>query len=566
MSHYVLGIHDGHNASACLLRDGAIQFAVQEERLVGQKNYSGFPRRAVQACLEHAGLGAGDLGRVAFASMRSTPTRQRAGDQLAAVHREATLAGAARRLLLWLPYYTLNADLGWAERQESARALGLPLDRASRYDHHECHAATAYFGLRQDHEQAYAVLTVDGFGDTLSSTVSIGRRGTLTRVASSPLTDSLGSIYALTTGAMGFKPLEHEYKLMGLAPYASPRYVEPLLERFRALLEVDGLRFRRRTPEPTLAMARRLRELIAGQRFDVVCAALQAFTEERLEQLARAVLRRADVPRLLCAGGVFMNVKANKRLMEMPELEELGVFPSCGDESLAIGAAWLAEAESRPEATHAIPSLGGYYLGPDLDDDDCQRELAGSGYSYQAPHDLEAAVARVLAEEGRPLARCAGRMEFGARALGNRSILADPKNPDVVRVINRMIKKRDFWMPFAPVVRRERFDDYFVNPKGLSSPYMMLTFDSRENVTDLIAAVHAADLTARPQVVEETHNPGYYGILSEFERLTGRGVLLNTSFNLHGFPIVRGAKEALGVFRDSGLEAMQVGRYLVRKT
>lgn len=156
-------------------------------------------------------------------------------------------------------------------------------------------------------------------------------------------------------------------------------------------------------------------------------------------------------------------------------------------------------------------------------------------------------------------------MEFGARALGNRSILADPSNQDVVRVINQMVKKRDFWMPFAPVVRRERMDEYFVNSKGFRSSYMMLTFDSRENFREFIAAVHNADLTARPQVIEKQHNSDYYRLLELFEAVTGRGVLLNTSFNLHGYPIVCGAKEAMEVFDNSGLEYLAVGQYLVRK-
>ncbi len=156
-------------------------------------------------------------------------------------------------------------------------------------------------------------------------------------------------------------------------------------------------------------------------------------------------------------------------------------------------------------------------------------------------------------------------MEFGARALGNRSILADPRSQDVVRVINRMVKKRDFWMPFAPVVKEERQHDYIKNPKNLRSPYMMMTFDTRENFRDLIAAVHNADLTCRAQILSHQQNPQVHDIISAFERRTGTGIILNTSFNLHGYPIVRTAEEALGVLRDSGLEYLQLGDYLVSK-
>lgn len=156
-------------------------------------------------------------------------------------------------------------------------------------------------------------------------------------------------------------------------------------------------------------------------------------------------------------------------------------------------------------------------------------------------------------------------MEFGARALGNRSILADPGNQDVVRVINQMVKKRDFWMPFAPIVREEQQHRYLQNPKNLRSPYMMMTFDTRENFREMIAAVHNADLTCRAQILAKEQNPAMYEILKEFEALTGRGVLLNTSFNLHGFPIVKDAAQALHVFAHSGLEYLQAGEYLVRK-
>jgi carbamoyltransferase len=156
-------------------------------------------------------------------------------------------------------------------------------------------------------------------------------------------------------------------------------------------------------------------------------------------------------------------------------------------------------------------------------------------------------------------------MEFGARALGNRSILADPRSQDVVRVINRMVKKRDFWMPFAPMVKTERQLDYIQNPKGLRSPFMMMTFDTKENFRDLIAAVHNADLTCRAQILSREQNPPVYDILTAFEHRTGSGIVLNTSFNLHGYPIVRTAEDALGVLRDSGLEYLQVGNYLVHK-
>ena len=205
-----------------------------------------------------------------------------------------------------------------------------------------------------------------------------------------------------------------------------------------------------------------------------------------------------------------------------------------------------------------------FYLGDDIVDDEALVALRESGFEFRRCEDIADEIAELLIA-GQPVARCAGRMEFGARALGNRSILADPSNQDVVRVINQMVKKRDFWMPFAPMVMEERQHDYLVNPKNLHSPYMMMTFDTKENFRELIAAVHNADLTCRAQLLNQSQNPELYEILKAFEKRTGRGVLLNTSFNLHGWPIVRTPRDAIAVLRDSGLKYLQVGNYLVHK-
>lgn len=562
-SRYTIGVHDGHNAAAALLADGALVFAVQEERLTGTKNHYGFPAAAIRQCLAFAGIGAADVHELAFAGLRMTPRRFRKQSQRDAFEQDATVTGLLKRMLLWYPVYRLGANMGWRERLQEAAALGFRAEQCRRYPHHLGHAAQAYFGMRRDAEEPHLVITIDGLGDLEAATVSIGARGRLRRIASTPLTDSLGTIYALTTGAMGFVPLEHEYKLMGMAPYASPAHADAAARAFRGLIEVDRerLRFRRRTPEPTFLFQRRLRRMISGMRFDNVCAGLQIACEDAVVELVQAAVASTGIRKVLCAGGVFMNVKANKRLRELPEVDYLGVAPSCGDESLCFGIAWHAYARA---GGAGIPPLAGMYLGMDVDEDEAAAVVRESGFAHERHDDIEAEVARVLAA-GHPVARCKGRMEFGARALGNRSILADPRNPDVVRVINRMIKKRDFWMPFAPVVRLERLNDYFVAPAGFESPYMMHTFDTRENVGDLMGAVHNADLTARTQTVRREQNPDYHRILLGFEEHTGRGVLLNTSFNLHGYPIVRGPREAMHVFQNSELEYLAVGQYLVRR-
>jgi carbamoyltransferase len=310
-----------------------------------------------------------------------------------------------------------------------------------------------------------------------------------------------------------------------------------------------------------LLLPRFLRD-IRLQRFDVICAGLQIFIEDMLVPWVRNCIMKTGIRKVVCGGGVFMNVKANKLIMELPEVEYLGIMPSCGDESLSYGSAALAYRNIADQAD--LEPWNSIYFGHDVSDTEAECLLREKGIRYSRPADIELEIAKLVAA-GYPVARCRGQMEFGARALGNRSILADPINPACVRVINQMVKKRDFWMPFAPMVLVERVHEYLVNPKNFPSPHMMLSFGTRETSSQFIAAVHSADLTARAQIIEEKHNPDMYHCLKHFEALTGRGIILNTSFNLHGYPIVHGPKEALHVFLESGLNHLALGNFLVTK-
>jgi carbamoyltransferase len=384
-------------------------------------------------------------------------------------------------------------------------------------------------------------------------------------IARTPWANSLGSLYSWITYGYGFVPLEHEYKLMGMAPYASDDAARKVADIFRQYLWLDesGLQFKRKTVLRINDLWDRMQRDLRTVRFDHVCAGLQLFTEDLLCAWVDAVVRRTGVHRVLAGGGVFMNVKANKRIGELENVEYFQAFPSCGDETLSFGA-YYQEVAERFDAD-AIEPMRDYYLGSTISDEEAKAAVEASGFRFERPEDLPGAVADLLIS-GEPVARAAGPMEYGARALGNRSILADPANGDVVRVINQMVKKRDFWMPFAPMVLAERQHEYIVNPKNLPSPYMMNTFDTQPGkAPEFIAAVHNADLTCRPQILDEGRNAEMYAILKAFEARTGRGIVLNTSFNLHGFPIVRTAQEAVDVVRNSGLKHLQVGPYLVHK-
>ena len=309
-----------------------------------------------------------------------------------------------------------------------------------------------------------------------------------------------------------------------------------------------------------------LLEATLGHRFDAIAAGAQRIVEEHLLRWPRLMRERYGGDRLALGGGVFMNVKANGLLAQEAWLRDLFVFPSCGDESNAVGAAYLGYVA---QGGLAPRGLGPAYLGPALEPDEveaviCTRDLA-SRYRVSEHANIAEKIAELLVSDG-VVARCAGRMEFGARALGNRSILANPSDHRVVTLINTMIKNRDFWMPFAPSILREREADYVVNPKGFASPYMMLAFPTNPKRRDeIVAAIHPQDGTARAHLVDQAWNPDYHHVIREFERRTGIGAVLNTSFNLHGEPLVASAEDAVDTFERSGLPHLALDRWLISK-
>ena len=566
MSDLILALHAGHNASACIGGPDGTLFAVQEERLTGEKNYWGFPERAIRACMSHANARTEDIAAIACGGHQVLCRRHRREDILEAYRRQETMAGRLRQRIAMPLVLALKPDYGQDVLSDLLKQAGLEDVPRIHYDHHQSHALSAYYGLRRDPNRRYLVVTADGSGDSLCGSVRVMVDGREQVIATCGWDDSLGALYAWVTYALGFVPLEHEYKLMGMAPYASQSAAEEMASLFRSYLWLDekGLRFQRRTKRRINDISQTLFEDLRGKRFDHICAGLQLFTEEILTTWIRNAIQKTGVHDVLAAGGVFMNVKANKVIGEMDQVESFDIFPSCGDETLPFGA-FYGEAAKR-WGHDAIPPLSHLYLGADLDPTATEQAVRESGFRFEKPENMADTVAGLLAS-GKPVARCAGPMEFGARALGNRSILADPSNQDVVRVINQMVKKRDFWMPFAPMVLEDRQSDYLLNPKGLRSPFMMMTFDTKEeSFRDLIAAVHNADLTCRAQILERQQNEPLHDILCSFAEKTGRGVVLNTSFNLHGFPIVHTAADAIHVLRNSGLEYLQAGDWLVYKT
>ncbi len=571
----IVGIHDGHNASACLIEDGHIVAAIQEERLRREKNWAGFPSRAVEFVLQRAGRGSGDIDVFAFSGI-DMPDQMTLEERLAFYARDcrptAPKGGPLRRFARSTGLAALLRRNGPSlspreARLAPARRMGIPEDRVAFIEHHACHAAAAYYGWGR-YDEPVLVLTNDGEGDGICATVNVGRAGKIDRIASVPRTESIANLYAVTTFLLGMTPLEHEYKLMGMAPYASPQASTKVAEKYLQLIEpAEGLAWRRANGcPPTIHTYGYLRKLLERDRFDAVCGGLQAFIERRTIDWVRRSIEKTGLHKLALSGGVFMNVKLNKLILEMPEVEDLFVFPSCGDETNCFGAAFHVQAA---RDHHAIAPLGPIYFGGEWPDAEIARELETFSFSSPvaiAEHAaIEKEVASLLAS-GHIVARFSGRSEFGARALGNRSILADASQTGVVKTINTMIKSRDFWMPFATTLTDCQARTCLRNPKEIPSPYMILAFDTTEMVRHFPAGVHPQDLTVRPQVLGRSWNPSYYELICDFQRLTGGcAAVLNTSFNLHGHPLVESPHDALDVFDRSGLRHLAIGNLLVEK-
>lgn len=590
---YILGIYDGHLATATLLKDGQIVGSVSEERFTGIKNYSGFPYKSIDYLLKSEGITGKNLAMVVIPQKWGVPVfsdpKVQKSDRLlslsVAFYKPLGIIrkiwgmieycfpnlSKIRRPLYELTFKLIGGRTIKKHKEYIARYLKIDIGKIRSYEHHLAHAAAAYYESPYNKKDAL-VLTIDGEGDLISASVNTIRKGKLKRLASTPSDSSLGWIYYEITGFLGMKRNEHEYKVMGLAPYAKEYGVLPLFEKIKDLVTIDPknpLKFRSKFD--THLMRLFTRSKIQEQRFDYVAGAFQKLVEDRVSEWARNAIKKTGLTTVCLGGGVAMNVKANLKVAELPEVKEFFVSPSAGDETTPAGACYLGYIDYCKEnkIEPRINPLGPLYLGPNFEYSDIDKFLRkgryGKKYKIKFHKNIEKVIANLLAK-GKVVGRMAGRMEWGARALGNRSILANPSNSDIVRIINEQMKMRDFWMPFTPSILLERAKDYIINPKNIPAPYMILTFHSTDLAKKhLKAAMHPYDFTLRPQMVEESWNPQYYKIIKEFGKITGIGGVLNTSFNLHGYPIVLGPKEAMHAFENSGLEYVVLENYLVAK-
>ena len=433
------------------------------------------------------------------------------------------------------------------------------------YDHHDCHAHAAYFGSGfHTRGQNALVISYDGSGDGFCCRIYQAENNSLKEIHAITAYHSLGILYSRITQLMGMKPMEHEYKVMGMAPYASQDRAERINDILQKVIRLsdDGLSTVNVSRAWGASMIDKLHRAFRGHRFDWLAAGTQLHFERVMFRFIVNWLKKTNTRNLVLSGGCFMNVKLNMLLAQSEEIDQFFVLPSCGDESLAMGAAYIMNEEQNRGTSKPVEHL---YFGNRCSDEEIKAALDqyGSEVGFRQTDDPEAAAAELLAEN-KIVARCGGHMEWGARALGNRSIMANPKNMTTIHRINKAIKMRDFWMPFAPSVLYEKRGEYIVNPEDYRAPYMIIAFPSTDRAKEeMPAALHPFDQTCRPQVVEQTMNPEYHKIISLFEEHTGIGAIMNTSFNLHGEPIVCSARDALHTLVNSDLDALVLENHIV---
>ena len=567
---YILGIHDGHNCGATLTRDAEVLASISEERLTRRKNDVGYPHNAIEEVLRIGGVNPDQLAGVVIASlfMHKEEYLRRVEDWYRVGRKEQE-----EEMRKPKEYLKVVFDHRSRERIEAVTShLGVASGCVEFLEHHLAHLAAAYYMAPSAADGRPVLgLTCDGSGDGISATVSLCQGNKIERISTTQRDASLGKIYSRVTYLLGMRPWEDEHKVMGLAAYVDPERCANALKVLEGLLraEDDSLELSRTTDLTTNYCYEYLREAFEHVRFDVIAGAMQLFTERIIEKWVKNCIRKTGLKDVVCGGGVFMNVKANMVISELPNIKSVYVVPSSGDESLSLGACLHKYHQMRGDTDHRQDVSDNIYWGGEFDNG-CVRkaiedELHGAEYNIQWTEDIDQLVAERLAA-GDIVARFAGRMEWGARALGNRSILADPYNGSVVHEISRIIKMRDFWMPFAPIILDRCADRYVINYEHVNSDSMMFAFRIRADAyADLQAATHLEDRTTRPQVLRQRSNPRMYNVLEHFMSLTGRAALLNTSFNLHGYPIVYTPVDALRVFKKSGLRHLALEKAFISK-
>ncbi len=592
---YILGISCFyHDSAAALLRDGELVAAAMEERFTRKKHDNSFPKHAVEFCLRQAGITGADLEYAVFYEKPLVKFERILLTTLGTFPRSS---GQWRDAMInWM-----NEKL-WV-KNIIQKEVGVRYDRVLFCDHHMSHAASAFFASPFDEA---AVLTVDGVGEWTTTTLGVaksawegkGGENQITLLNEARFPHSIGLLYSAFTAWLGFRVNNGEYKVMGMAPYGEPRYIDKINRVFKQHadgsfeLDLDYFSFHYSTqntynrkfvdlfgePRPaegdffTMATnperAAEREAMALNQHYADTAASIQKVTEEALLTIVRQLHAQTGQTKLVMAGGVALNTKANYRLLDETPFEEIYIQPAAGDDGGALGAAlWAWHLVLGEPRKWVMPHA---YWGEGYTDAECRDFLDSKGVRYQSfdgsDDEMLDIVAEALTRE-KVVGFFQGRFEWGPRALGNRSILADPRSEKMKEVVNTKIKFREPFRPFAPVILRDRAPEYFDYP-GVAAHeaprYMLMVSPIKSDKQDKIQAVcHQG--TGRLQTIERETNPRYYGVIERFGQLTGVPVVLNTSFNLRGEPIVSSPKDALNTFRNSDIDMLVLNSFLVRK-
>ena len=528
-----------------------------EERISRIKHDGGFPHNAIRACLDFAGVSAGAVDEVCF----GWPTPGRGFRHDLACFATGKMPFTRFNLLATTDYFlSMNHKKGGAK--EFARHFGTTRSRFRFVDHHRAHALSAYSFSGFDDA---AVVVIDGRGAWEATTIWHGRSGRLEPVMTIDFPDSLGLFYATFTEFLGFVPYSDEWKVMGLAPYGQPGIdFQPFIDLAAAPYHVHskmlfdrGRRFASIIP---VLGPPRVPESEITDRYKNVAYAVQDACENAMMSVVRMALQKTGSRNLCLAGGVALNSKANGRIQASGIIDNLFVQPAASDDGVALGAALEPFLDGNGRLP-VKPMRHGYW-GPSFDDAAIEKALLTYKIVHNKLGDPAATAAQLLAN-GKILGWFQGRMEFGPRALGNRSIIADPRDPEMNAKVNNAVKFREWWRPFAPSLLREAAPDYLES--GYDSPFMIVTAQVRTEKRGVSPSVTHVDGSARPQTVEPEINPLYYRLIDEFRRITGVPVILNSSFNLRGEAIVHTPTDALRTFFSSGMDALIMGSFLVEK-
>ena len=559
---YILGIWDGHDSGAAILKDSKIEVAFNEERLTRRKLEINFPENSIRHCLRHLNRTPSAIKQIAVSSYDFSKTLARVfpatKEDYYLIRRRkkvpgnlSTLKKKAKYVVTEVGPSTLTRRVSEFCLKKSLKGLGFKDFTMHLVDHHRCHAATAAFCSGFD--QAL-VITLDGIGDALSGTISTLSEKQLTCITDISGKHSLGIFFEHVTNLMNMRELEDEGKVMALANYAYPIADDknPLLD----FIEIKGLNVL--CKYSTLRMYDELKKILWSYPSEQFAYMAQRTLEVKIVELVKNAIAATGYTRLALAGGVFSNIKVNMLLRTLPEVKDCFVFPHMGDGGLALGAALAANYELQGITSYPLDTV---FLGENYSEEEIRTALDGSGFEYSYHDTIEDKAAQLIAE-GHIIFWFQGRMEYGPRSLGHRSILALPNSKRIRDLLNLRLKMRVWYQPFCPTMLEE---DARVCLENYDKPnrFMTMGYMVHDEYRDELEGVLSVDGSCRPQVVPPDDSR-YGKLLSALKARTGRGVLLNTSFNIHGEPLVCSPQDALDTLKRTGNEYLIIGNYLVR--